>query len=454
MRKIQGTALPNSIEKLEEQLDSFDFSKRKKALRELWGLAQCGDIKLGQICTDINLHFHTFYSYNACGYSPSKIAWLARKAGLGVVGIIDFDVFDGLDEFFEAAELLGLKGCGGMETRVYVPEFADRVINSLGEPGISYHIGIGFPIGQVSGELQGFKTTLRKTVEQRNMDLVGRVNSYLAPVRLDYEKDVCPLTPSGNATERHICLAYARKARSLFTNERELSEFWADRLQTGQDSLDLPEGLGLLNLIRAKTMKRGGTGYVQPDAGLFPTMAETNRFILAAGGIPTLAWLDGTSDGEREIEKLLEVAISSGTSAVNIIPERNFTAGLGKNDRMCKNLYDFVALAEKMDLPIVVGTEMNSPGQKFVDDFNSVELAPLLPVFLKGAHIVYAHCVLQRQCGLGYTSQWAKNIFQTTAAKNNFFEKIGNLVDPANKQLLNGLSQSVTAQQILDRVEG
>ena len=30
---------------------------------------------------DVNLHAHTFFSYNAYGYSPSKFAWLARKAG-------------------------------------------------------------------------------------------------------------------------------------------------------------------------------------------------------------------------------------------------------------------------------------------------------------------------------------------------------------------------------------
>ena len=33
----------------------------------------------------------------------------------------------------------------------------------------------------------------------------------------------------------------------------------------------------------------------------FPLMADTNRFILAAGAIPTLTWLDGTSDVEKAI---------------------------------------------------------------------------------------------------------------------------------------------------------
>ena len=42
------------------------------------------------------------------------------------------------------------------------------------------------------------------------------------PRILDYEQDVLPLTPAGNATERHICLAYACKARGCFCNDDEL----------------------------------------------------------------------------------------------------------------------------------------------------------------------------------------------------------------------------------------
>ena len=35
-----------------------------------------------------------------------------------------------------------------------------------------------------------------------------------------------------------------------------------------------------------------------------------------------------------------------------------------------QNLYDVVALAERRGFPVVAGTEMNAPGQKFVDAFS------------------------------------------------------------------------------------
>lgn len=439
-----------TVEELELQLDSFDLSVRRGALDELIRRVEAGEIELSARGGDVNVHFHSFFSYNACGYSPSKIAWLSRKAGLAVAGLVDFDVFDGLDEFYEAGRLLGLKASVGMETRVFVPEFSDKVINSPGEPGIAYHTGVGFVNSKLDDKLEAFKASLVDTVAKRNRDLIDRVNSYLGPVVLDYEKDVWPLTPSKNATERHICLAYARKAKEVFNDDDALRRFWSEKLDWKPDVSDLPEGRDLLDTIRAKTMKRGGVGYVQADAGAFPKMADANRFILAGGGIPTFTWLNGFSDGEQAIEELLEIAMSTGAAAINIIPDRNYTPCV--KDEKLVNLQHVVALAEKLDLPIIVGTEMNSPGQKFVDDFSSKELKPMVPTFLKGAHIAYAHSAMQRQCRMGYTSQWAVNNFATVSAKNDFFQQLGSLLEPNSHRVLSGLDQHTTPKQILDKI--
>ncbi len=111
-------------EELERKLDSFDPVERKQALTTLCEKALAGEITLPEPGTDVNLHCHTFFSYNSYGYSPSKFAWLARKAGLAVAGVVDFDVLDALEEFLTAAKMLGLKACAGIETRVFVPEFS------------------------------------------------------------------------------------------------------------------------------------------------------------------------------------------------------------------------------------------------------------------------------------------------------------------------------------------
>ena len=439
------------LEKLEHELDSFDPQQRKNALLVLYEKVEAGQINLPETGTDVNIHCHTFFSYNTYGYSPSKFAWLARKAGLAVAGVVDFDVLDALDEFLDACKLLRLKGCAGLETRVFVPEFEDRVINSPGEPGISYHMGVGFPSANVPRQQKNFLAGLRQTAQRRNRDLMGRVNKHLRPVELDYERDVLTLTPSGNATERHMCSAYARKAAEIFEKPEELAGYWSEKLSMEITTSQLPESRDLLNAIRAKTMKRGGVGYVQPGKGSFPRMADTNSFILASGGIPVHTWLDGTSDGEKAIAELLEVATSTGAAAINVIPDRNYTPGA--SSVKLQNLYHVVELAEKLHLPVVEGTEMNSPGQKFVDDFASKELEPLVPVFLKGAHIVYAHSVLQRKCGMGYTSEWALKNFENVAGRNKFFEQLGNSLKPEQEDRLGDLNEDSTPKDILAQIK-
>ena len=70
------------IDELEKRLDSFDASERRKALTALREMVETGVTPLPKAGTDVNLHAHTFFSFNSYGYSPSKLAWLFRKEGL------------------------------------------------------------------------------------------------------------------------------------------------------------------------------------------------------------------------------------------------------------------------------------------------------------------------------------------------------------------------------------
>jgi hypothetical protein len=168
--------------------------------------------------------------------------------------------------------------------------------------------------------------------------------------------------------------------------------------------------------------------------------------------MPTMTWLDGTSEGEQSLEELIDVATKSGVVAFNVIPDRNYTPGLGESDLKFKNLKRALELADSRGLPIVCGTEMNSPGQKFVDDFKTKELSQFVPLFLKGAHIVYAHSVLQRHCGLGYTSQWAKENFPGVEEKNEFFRTLCELLEPTSEETLTGFNERSKPGQILTKI--
>jgi hypothetical protein len=439
------------IQHLEASLNDFDPALRRQSLAELVALAEEGRIMLPPASDVANMHCHTFFSFNAYGYSPTGLAWLARRRGYKLVGIIDFDVLDGVDEFLTACETAGVRGSTGIETRVYLPEFAAHEINSPGEPGVAYAIGIGFTSNTAPGAAAAILQDMRKRASQRNQDMLGRLNPYLAPVSVDYARDVLPLTPAGNPTERHLLAAYVTAAQKAGV---PWNEFWAEKLKApveqvakmGQSS---PE---LQNLMRARLMKRGGVGYVQPGASSFPTLDEVNQMIVACGALPCCGWLDGVSSGEQRLAELLELQISKGVVTFNVVPDRNWNIADPEQRRVkVNNLYQAVKVAGELDLPINVGTEMNTYGNKLVDDFDAPELAPVRQAFMDGAHFIYGHTVLQRSLGLGYQSQWAKAYLPGRRERNAFYTQAGYRVAPgkAGQSQLQALSSRLSPEEVL-----
>jgi hypothetical protein len=430
--------------KLEARLNDFDPARRSAALDELIAMVAAGEISLPPESDHFNAHCHTFFSYNAYGYSPTALAWLGKSSGFKLVGIVDFDVLDAVDEFLDACDRLGLRGSAGLETRIYLSEFSTREITSPGEPGVTYHMGIGFTTSKVPRQAAAALSDLAARADQRNRSMVARLNAYLDPVCVDYERDVLPLTPGGNATERHMLVAYTQAAERSVS---DLDSFWAEKLGMPVERVtalrrDTP---AFHNMVRAKLMKRGGVGYVQPDAGMFPDIETVNAMIVACDALPCATWLDGTAQGEQDIEELLELQISKGVVTLNIVPDRNWNIPDPEMRKVkIDNLYHVVALAQALDLPVNVGTEMNSYGQKLVDDFDAPELGPVRQVFMQGADFIYGHTALQRILGLGYLSPWAVAHFPTRRDRNAFYQGVGAALPPGNpgKALLQQLSQN------------
>lgn len=437
---------PEAIEKLTAELDRLDEKVREAAWNRFKNVA--AEIAAEADADDRpgNLHAHTFYSFNCNGYSPTSVALRAKLHGMEVAGIVDFDVLDGMDEFHRAGSQLNLRTVVSLETRVFVPALADRVINSPGEPGIAYHMAAGWVRPPASDMPTRFLRDLRERAARRNDEMIQRINSQLSTVAISYEDDVQPLTPRGNATERHISLAYARKAYSILGRDGALS-YWREQLDPELPADALPETPRLLDLIRAKTMKLGGVGYVPPGPDTFPELSSFNDFARQSGALPMVAWLDGFSDGEAEMDEWFN---NSGGVALNIIPARNIPPG-GKGPKR-DNLYAVMDWAEQHHWPVIAGTEMNSFGQPLVDDFDHEVLRPLSPVFQKGARIVYAHTALQRAGGFGYLGPWAEKFLPGRAERNAFFDELGARLTPRDEAKLSELTPGAHPEDLMRRI--
>ena len=418
------------LSELEVKLNDFSAPVRAQALADLVMLARQDDVSVASETELINLHCHTFYSYNAYGYSPTALAWLAKRNGFKALGIVDFNVLDGVEEYLTACEAIGVRGSAGLETRVYLPEFSTREINSPGEPGVCYHMGLGFTSNQMPAAVAPILADMRRRAEQNGREIVKRLNRHLAQVEIDYDRDVLSLTPGGNATERHILTAFIQATARCFSDP---TPFWAEKLglTPEQVAAQIEDGPKFQNLVRTKLMKRGGVGYIQPSPHTFPSVEDVNQLVVACGALPCAAWLDGTSAGEQAIEELLDLLIGKGVVAFNIIPDRNWNISDPEVRRVkVQNLYRIVELAQKLDLPLNIGTEMNSYGQKLADNFDAPELVPLREPFLAGAYFIYGHTLMQRTLGLGYQSEWAKGYLLTRRERNAFYTQVGRLIPP------------------------
>jgi hypothetical protein len=417
-----------NISELKQKLNDFNPATRIDAVKTAAELIKSGEIKVEPATDAHNLHCHTFYSFNGYGFSPSYIAYIAKTQGWFAAGIVDFDVLDAVDEFLNACSIFEIRPLCGVETRAFIDKFSDKVINSPGEPGIAYHMGVGFTkTSPENKDAFEFLKVMKERARKRTEALVEKVNNYLAPVELEFEKDAVPLTPAGNVTERHVCNAYEKKAEKLFKDKDKLAEFWSEKLEISKsEALNLlKESVALQGKIRAKTMKSGGPGYMHPTPESFPPLKEFNKFIIQCGAIPTIAWLDGLSSGEQALDELLELHIDAGAGVFNIIPDRNWNiADAELKAKKVSELEKVVEACEKRDLPIIVGTEMNAPGQKLVDSFDVPEMSKFTEIFKRGAAIVSAHTQLSLE-GKGYLSEWAFSTFKTVADKNNYFADYG-----------------------------
>jgi hypothetical protein len=151
------------------------------------------------------------------------------------------------------------------------------------------------------------------------------------------------------------------------------------------------------------------------------------------GAVPTATWLDGTSEGERDMMANLEFFVSRGVAALNIIPDRNWNIK-NPEEKAVKvaKLGEVVAAARAFDLPLSVGTEMNKSGLPFVDNFAAPELANYVEEFVRGARFFYGHTLLARYADFGYYSDGADAAFgDNRRARNEFFAEVGATAKPS-----------------------
>lgn len=429
-RKFQST-----LRKLELLLDDFDPDVRAATLGKLALLEVPGEDFHGRV----NMHMHTFFSYHAEGWSPSRFAWEVRKAGLWAAGIIDFDGVDGIDEFLNAAESLCIRASAGIEVRTFLSGFAEVEIDSPGQPGVHHIVGAGFarpPKPGTSGA--EYLARLRGFSERRTRAMAARFNAALPSIAVDLEPFARVRTPSGYTGERHLAAAYIERAEAVFSEPVKRADFWSGILGRPRSAVLalLPDRRAFAEAVLGMLMKADGIGSLRPDRAVFPPTGEVYAWMRSCGAIPTDSWPGGTSAGEARARELLECNRGLGARALSLIPDRSRNAkDPMEKRRKLENLARVVALAAEWRMPLLIGTEGCKTGSPFADDLVCPELSPYKAGFLEGAGILVGHAILARYADYEYCGEAAEAEFGgDIRAKNGFFASVGNL-PPLNADL-------------------
>ena len=412
--------IPNTL----QALNSLKTEERKLALAETVESFERGLVVRPQDTGWVNVLARTIFSYSVDNYSPSRLAWEAVVRGLSVIGCADRDNLGALSEMLSAGDALGVRATVSLETKTFVQSYSDRDINYPGQPGFLRVLGVGFTkVPSLDSEHGRLIAQLPNRARDRNLALAEKINSVLAPVCVSYEEDVLPLTPAGNATEDHLAAAYANKARAFFPEFHDLVVFWADVL--GKSLGDVENLLGdysaFMAAISEKLLRMGDTGE-PPSSSDYPSVTEFFKAVKASGAIPCIYWRDGSSAGEANPDKLLDDALHWGARAIALNPDRSWNIADPELKRVRQEaMDDLIRAARERHMPVLAGSPMNAPRQKFVDSFDAPEISAYFRDFTDSAFWLFGHTTLQRAVGMGVMSDWAKKAFHRDREKTNAF---------------------------------
>ena len=132
----------------------------------------------------ISIRYHSF-SYNAEGWSPSRIVQ-KRTAG-GMPRLCDFDVLDGLEEFLDAARVVGLRAAVHRDTRLR--QRMERSRDQLPTNERWPIMGGGFPARPKPGTAAAAARGLRGGCPDAQRGAIGRINERLPEIAVNFSRE-------------------------------------------------------------------------------------------------------------------------------------------------------------------------------------------------------------------------------------------------------------------------
>ncbi|WP_347838463.1 PHP domain-containing protein [uncultured Draconibacterium sp.] len=353
-----------------------------------------GDIEI----PNVNGHIHTPYSFSSFD-RISQIFDLAKDEEVEVLGINDFFVSDGFNEFYSFAVKNGVFPLFNVEFIGLIPELQRRnvTINDPSNPGRIYFSGKGlnYPY-RVSEENKQFLEELIKESQKQVAKMIEKVNYLLQAIypemNLTYD-EVKEKYAKELVRERHIAKAIRILVDENYPKMSGKRMFYTELfdIEPKANPEDIP---AIENEIRSRLLKAGGLAFVPESPASFPAVDRIKEYILDAGGIPCYPVLLDDRKGnlitgfESDWEQMDERLKTMNVHMLELIPSRNSV----------EKLREFVKFFTRKGYVVSLGSEHNTPGifplEVKIDGEHELP-EDLKKVSYEGACVIAAHQYLK-----------------------------------------------------------
>ena len=363
-------------DKIIQEINSKNKKSRLYGLEKIYKLIEI-EKKQFKKTEEVNNHLHTIYSFSP--YSPSMAAYLAWKAGLQAVGIMDHDSVSGCKELIEACKIIEIASTVGFELRVNFSGtiVEERKLNDPDSKNIGY-IAIHGIVESRLPEAKKFLNPIQIARNKRNKKILAKLNNLSKSYRMeeiDFNKEVYKISQAkegGSITERHILFAFARKIIQKTGKGEKLISFLKDNLDIVLSEkikkflLDENNQFYLYDLLGILKSSFLDKIFIQPNYDECISVYEAVKFSNSINAVPAYAYLGDVTDsptGDKRAEKFeddfLEELIPElkkiGFKAITYMPPRNTLSQLLRLQGLCK----------KYELMEISGVDINSPRQSF-----------------------------------------------------------------------------------------
>ncbi|MDG5814406.1 PHP domain-containing protein [Chitinispirillales bacterium ANBcel5] len=357
-----------------------------------------------------NTHVHSPYSFSTFG-SIDEMVTQAAKEGLDVLGINDFNTFEGYQEFGEICRNHHIYPLYGIEFRS-ISETEQKLGRRWNDPydaGILYLCGraLHTPV-QMSLDSKNLMNSLWKRSQDHIWKVILKLNQHLKECGLDCALNYNSIRlkyAKNTVRERHIAKALYDELLKNRTNVSDLNDAFKTLFSVSSLPFDSTDAPAVQQQIINRIFKFNKPAYVEYNDQNAINCADAKKLITEAGGIPCYPVLGDVSktptEAEKSLEELIDRLKNMGVYAVEFISTRNSIEYL----RNCVNHF------KRNGFCITFGTEHNTPSYfpLIPSARNETPFDPALKsVASDGACILAAHQELINKSRSGFVDNEGK----------------------------------------------